>query len=536
MNTLHVSCFIFYMLPLSNCLKRLTMKARTKPRELLDHKSLRQLWRYIPAIIFCVLMFARMGKNSLLAQSTESKSWNAKFKGIGLFSSPRVTDLTGDGIGDIIFGAGREEFKACDSAVIALNGLNGEVLWRVPSVDHIFCSAMLMDITNDQVDDIFIGGRSAEFMAIDGRTGKVLWKFDKKKGGAKWFNFYTGQFIKDQDEDGVEDILISNGGNVLAPPFETKNRYPGNLVLLSSKTGKLLAYASMPDGKETYISVVAMPMKDKSDYKIIFGTGGETIGGNLYATTLSDLLKGDISKATVLDSSPDKGYIGPPLWIDINNDGTHDIVANAVEGKLIAFDGITYKPLWSVKMPETEAYSSVAPGYFTGDDNIPDFFVSYAVGQWPDLGWSRQFMVNGASGKIAYTDSLGSYQTSTPVILDVDGDGIDEAVLSVNIVSYDFLERASFQNILVLIDFKRSEALQLTNGSPGSNISSTPWIGDLDKDGLLDIIYCHGTNTRKTYSFQGLQVNRMATDIPIKSAIKWGGYMGSKYNAIFEKR
>ncbi|MBA4054203.1 MAG: hypothetical protein C0490_05775, partial [Marivirga sp.] len=454
---------------------------------------------------------------TLFAQSTSSKSWSAKIKGIGLFSSPRVTDLNGDGVGDIIFGAGREEFKACDSAVIALNGVNGEMLWRVPSIDHVFCSAMLKDITGDKTDDIFIGGRSSQFMAINGKTGEIIWKFDGKKGKVKWFNFYTGQFIKDQDNDGVEDILISNGGNVLAQPFDTKNRYPGNLVVISAKTGKLLAQAPVPDGKEIYISVIALPTSDGKDYKVIFGTGGETIGGNLYATTLSDVVKGDLSKAKLLDSSPNKGYVGPPIWVDINNDSVLDIVANAVEGKLIAFDGNTYKPLWSVKMPETEAYSSVAPGYFTGEDNVPDFFVTYAVGQWPDLGWSSQFMVNGASGRIEYLDSLGSYQTSTPVVFDVNGDGVDEALLNVNIVSYDFLDRATFQNIMVLIDFKTKEALQLTKGNPGSNISSTPWIGDMDNDGMLDIVYCHGTNIKKTYSFQGLQINRIATEIPIKS-------------------
>jgi len=60
-------------------------------------------------------------------------------------------------------------------------------------------------------------------------------------------------------------------------------------------------------------------------------------------------------------------------------------------------------------MPDTEAYSSVAPGYFTGDDHVPDFLFPT---RWPlpDFGWSRQFMVNGATGKLAYLDSLGSYQ------------------------------------------------------------------------------------------------------------------------------
>jgi len=54
--------------------------------------------------------------------SVAQKSWVKELPGIGTCSSPRVTDLNGDGIGDIIIGAGREEFKKCDSAIIALDG------------------------------------------------------------------------------------------------------------------------------------------------------------------------------------------------------------------------------------------------------------------------------------------------------------------------------------------------------------------------------------------------------------------------------
>src|SRR6187399_867805 len=71
------------------------------------------------------------------------KSWSVNYKGMGTFSSPRVTDLTGDGVGDVIFGAGREEFQACDSAVIAVDGQNGKMLWHVRAKDQIFGSPML---------------------------------------------------------------------------------------------------------------------------------------------------------------------------------------------------------------------------------------------------------------------------------------------------------------------------------------------------------------------------------------------------------
>lgn len=462
-------------------------------------------------------------------------SWSVKYKGMGTFSSPRITDLNGDGIGDVIFGAGREEFQACDSAVIAVDGRNGKMLWHVNAKDQIFGSPSLKDLTGDGVDDVIINGRSAEFMAINGKTGKIIWRFDKKTDKQKWYGFYNAQFIKDQNNDGLEDILISNGGNVWAAPHETKDRPAGHLLVVSARDGKLIAKASSPDKFEIYMSVSAIATADKKDYRVIFGTGGETVGGHLYVTTLSAILKGDISHAILLDSSAKNGYVAPAVWIDINGDNVEDVVANAVEGKLVAFDGATYKPLWSVKIPDTEAYSSIAPGYFTAD-TIPDFFVSYAVGVWPKLEWSRQIMVNGATGSTEFIDSLGFYQTSTPVVIDLEGDGRDEALLSVNIHIYDNLNRQTLNNMLVSLDFKTKEVTQITETNKGGNISTTPWIGDLDNDGLLDIVYCHGTNLKKSYAFDGMQVNRIATQTPIKKKIKWGSYMGSNYDGVFLKK
>src|SRR5580765_826001 len=63
-------------------------------------------------ILSCVGLFLLGSLSILYGQN----SWSVKFKGIGIFSSPRVTDLNGDGIGDIVFGAGRTEFHNCDSA------------------------------------------------------------------------------------------------------------------------------------------------------------------------------------------------------------------------------------------------------------------------------------------------------------------------------------------------------------------------------------------------------------------------------------
>jgi outer membrane protein assembly factor BamB len=481
-----------------------------------------------------LLLFLVLGIFIPACKLRAQANWCVSFPGIGTFSSPRVTDLNGDGVGDVVFGAGREEFQRCDSAVIALDGVSGKMLWHVPAVDQIFGSPSFLDINGDRVEDVFIGGRSAELFAINGKTGELLWKFDKKKGKQKWYNFYNPQFIRDQDQDGTDDILISNGGNVLAEPYDERKRFAGHLVIISSRDGSLIAKAPMPDKKETYMSVSALPMSGGADYHIIFGTGGETVGGNLFVTTLSSIKKGTLADAVRLDSSSRKGYIGPAAWVDITGDAFPDIIANAVEGKLLAFNGKTYEPIWSVSVPNSEAYSSIAPGYFTSD-NVPDFFVSYAIGQWPNLEWSKQVMVDGATGRVAYMDSLGFYQTSTPVVIDLNGDGRDEALLSVNIHIYDENNRRNLYTMIAGLDFGTGELNQFNEPLKGSNISSTPWIGDLDHDNYLDIIFCHSTNTKKPYTFDGMQVNRIVTKIPVGQSVRWGSYMGSDYTGVFDK-
>lgn len=489
-----------------------------------------------PALLYIITFWAQFG----LMESTTSRSWTTKLSTVGTFSSPRVADLNGDHVGDIIMGAGRAEFMASDTGFFALDGATGKLLWQAPASDQIFGSAALLDIDKDGVQDAVIGGRSAELIAISGASGKELWRFAevqrlKKPAKAGWFNFYNPQFIPDQDQDGLEDILVSNGGDVMAKPFDPV-RPSGRLAIISAKTGKLIAHAQMPDGKETYMSVTVSPSPDQEDWEIIFGTGGETIGGSLYVGKLSQVLAQDLSDAKILHSCSNKGYIAPAVRVDLNEDGYLEIVANSVNGKLLAFDGKTLAPLWETKLlEETECYSSIAIGRFTKDDT-PDFFISHAMGVWPDLNWNVQAMVDGRDGSIAFLDSLGYYQIATPVVIDWNGDGYDEVLMSVNFMEVNDLYQKNFFNLLALIDFQDGGVKQVGEVQKGTNKSSTPWAGDLDQDGFLDIIYCHGTNPNRANTFDGISIKRIASaNIAIKKPILWGSYQGSKYDGVFEQ-
>ena len=484
------------------------------------------------------------------APGRDVRSWTRYLDKVGTYSSARMVDLDHDGVMDIVIGAGGKEELHCDTSVIALDGATGRIRWAIPGENQYVGSAVFMDIDNDQVADVIIGGRWAQLSAISGATGKRIWTFfpertrpDGNDGG--WYNFTTPQFVPDQDGDHLSDLLIANGGDARAAPGDV-HRPVGRLLVLSSRTGKVLGMALVPDGKETYMSVVcewraaghawadrAVPGTD-SVLSVLFGTGGETIGGHLYRTSVAAIMKGDVGGAKVLATGGTKGFVASPVLVDINRDGIRDLVVNAVDGRMLAIDGATDTLLWQLNFPGTEAYTIPAIGYFTGD-SIPDFFCNYAIGVFPRLTHSVRFMVDGSTGKIGYQDTIPSFQYASPVAADLNGDGYDEVI-----VNQSAMKRLQFRNqyysYLLAFDFKNKRNYSLGDTLPATNLAGTPWIGDLDGDSHYDIVSTAVKYEDALFDLQqplGLFIARYSTDKLIKKPVTWGAYMGSRYTGLF---
>lgn len=495
------------------------------------------IWRMLAKISLNVLL---VGLLFLLScNSAEEKpeyiepvSWDLLIRDVGTFSSPRAIDLSNDGIKDIVMGAGKVEFQYTDSAVVALNGADGSLLWLVPARDQMFGSPAFLDVTNDEVPDVFIGGRSAEFMAIDGRSGEIIWEYFHQGDEVdfaeyKVYNFYNPQFTDDIDGDGYRDIIVANGGYVRALP-DDPNRPPGKLMIISSKSGKLIAEAYLPDGKETYMSAVVTDVWGTE--KVIFGSGGERIAGNLYIAEVEDVLKGDLSNAKKLDDGRSKGFIAPPVVVDVNKDGIPDIVASAVEGRMMAIDGKSHNKIWELRIPGTEAYSSIAVGFFN-QDSVPDLFTNFGIGIFPNIFRSYQLAIDGANGNLIRQDSLGSFHYGSPVAYDLNGDGVDEGIFHINHLIYGMVK-----NDLKVFDFAHDTLYSLVKVSDGANVASTPLLDDLDRDGFLEVVYTNENNPNDLLSIgrkTGLFVHVLKTDVPVSKPILWGTYMGSGSNGVF---
>lgn len=498
------------------------------------------------AVFSIKLSFLCLAAFVILGSCTRKKSkselvWDKNLFTIGSQSSPRAVNLNGDSTLDIVIGAGRNEFQESDQGVLALDGKTGEVLWQHEAPDQVYGTATFSDISGDGIQDVIIGGRSPNLKAINGKTGELLWKYqyqfeeDPILKHAR-FNFYNVALVPDQNNDGLPDLLTLNGGNAIAEPNSEVNRFPGVLMVMDAKTGHVLAADTMPDGKESYMSPVCFAQPGSQDFTILFGTGGETIAGNLYMARLADLMDKKLSKAKIIASEKGHGFIAPPVLADISQDGFFDIIAISHGSTVFAIDGKSHTSLWQQIIPGTESSNSFAVGYFT-DDAVPDFFTFVSKGVWPSNTGTLQILIDGRDGKIAYQNSLGCSGFSSPVVYDLNGDGRDEAIISINEYdcTRDLTNQSSFpiENKLVAIDFKKQSVNIIDQTKDFKNIFSTPWIGDLDDDGYLDIVHCQYFNHADLLSFLGMRVKRIDIPVRIKNDPVWGAYMGSNGDGLF---
>jgi len=470
--------------------------------------------------------------------------WTKTFYQIGSQSSPRMADLNNDGTLDIVMGAGRAEMDSIEQGVIALNGIDGSLLWQVGTPASVVGSATFLDITADGIDDVFIGGRNTFLAAINGSTGEFIWRYQVNETEhpiRKYarYNFYNATIVPDQNSDALPDLLIINGGNWDADPGSVSDREPGVLMVISSASGLILAADTMPDGKESYQSPIAFSQPGSDEIEIVFGSGGETISGALYHTTLTHLMREDLSKALVLARGIDHGFIAPPAIADVNEDGYFDILATSHGGEVMAIDGESKQQIWSTRFSGMESSNSFAVGLYNGDQ-VPDVCTVLSKGVWPFYSYSHQIMLDGKSGQIEYIDSSNCFSLSSPISTDLTGDGYDEVILSANrydcTIQFgpDTLAPPEMANELMAIDFRSGSVQVIDHTDRFMNIFSTPWVGDLDGNGYLDIVYSQYYNPTDIRRFLGMQLKRISTSKRVPQTPKWSGYQGNDGRSVYK--
>ena len=353
-------------------------------------------------------------------------------------TTPVVIDVNGDGIDDIIYthasytkaldmyyctssayyeNACMEDtgHPVCGSVVVAVSGLNGEIIWLRNLTRPVFGIRCIMDVDEDNEIDCFVIGRYHQWDAINKATGETIWEADASIG-FPGYNFYFPLPLEDFDGDGIIDILNIHGGDQSYGSHET-NRSSALIVILSGRTGKkLIDPITVPDGRESYMSPVRYTFANED--VIMFGTGGETINGSLWAITVKSIKEFVSSKPMIstqnyagigchddfindmdrfrpkydktayqlnnqdqkplancpplgphlpiinkyklclyeIYSSDSKGLIIPPVIIDMNNDDVQDLIVQSFNGHVMCINGVNSEVLWERYIPNSESY------------------------------------------------------------------------------------------------------------------------------------------------------------------------------------
>lgn len=213
-----------------------------------------------------------------------SISWERTFSPALTESSVQLYDMNRDGTLDVVVVDG---FSQCAVRIVALDGSTGATVWQRNVSFESFAIRCELDVDSDGVPDCLVSGRMAGFVALSGVDGTMLWSVDPSVSYPH-YNFFFPLITSDLDGDGVRDIINMHGGDPSYENSEAK-RSPGFLTAISGRTGqKLMEPVPVPDGRETYMSPVQHTFDDQLEV-ILFGTGGETLPGSLWAVSMSSV-------------------------------------------------------------------------------------------------------------------------------------------------------------------------------------------------------------------------------------------------------
>jgi len=147
------------------------------------------------------------GEINVLNGENGSLLWTYQFSESHYVASPiSIGDLDGDGECELVFGS--------SNVIICLNA-NGEVRWNytMPSYAYCFRGVVLTDLNNNSSLDVVFGTNFGQMIALNGLNGQVLWNIDFNTMDGKPYNLDHAPIIADFEKDGLMDLFIIGGYN-----------------------------------------------------------------------------------------------------------------------------------------------------------------------------------------------------------------------------------------------------------------------------------------------------------------------------------
>lgn len=493
-------------------------------------------------IWFGAAAFAQVKDSSNMAAYTIDTRvvWRTHVTEAG-FGSPRLTDLNGDGVLDIVIGTGKE-VGLHKRSVTAIDGKHGRIIWKNDVFSRVFSTPALIDIDHDGVDDVVMGvgnnyhvmqqlsklGKAlaqrfeqavteinGDLFAYRGTDGKLIWSIRLANPDQSFpdTNFNTAIVGPDLDGDGTNDLIAIQSGGL------DTNRPPARVYYVSSTTGRILRTFTAPDEREIY----SVPALDRhggdSNYRLVFGTGGEVLPGHLFSIDLHTW------REHWRFSSTDKGFAPSAILHDFEGTGRRDVVVSSLEGKLFRLNGLSGQMMWERALDGFETYSSPVLGSFNGRGAL-DVVAIFSKGTYPVYETKSVIVwVDGTSGEQIAQRDFGVQTFASPVIIDLNDDGYDEAIINSNL-NWDMGMLGSPMAPLVksqLAIFDGKEKLPIYTLNCKGFSAATPALFDVDGNHKMDIIHIYAHNVMR------IELNTKKIGPP-----RWNQFRGPNFNGVLE--
>ncbi len=169
--------------------------------------------------------------DTLYCLNGENGSIKWKYKGTGYVGGPAVIgDLDLNGVCDIVFPNG--------SDVTALTS-SGVLKWKytIPNLGQCFRGAALADINNDYKLDVVFGTSKGSLIALNGINGNLLWNLDLAGHyGNPQYQALHAPVIADFNNDDTLDVFIAGGYGIYSATTMSANF--GRAYMVSAGKGK----------------------------------------------------------------------------------------------------------------------------------------------------------------------------------------------------------------------------------------------------------------------------------------------------------
>lgn len=120
-------------------------------------------------------------------------------------SVPAVADLNGDGISELVFTTGAYY-------IVALNLKNQSLMWAYKirpfstlATPRRYASVAIADFNMDGVPDVVTGWANGKIIALNGKTGELLWEYDTGQAN----RIISSIALADFNKDGIMDPVVT---------------------------------------------------------------------------------------------------------------------------------------------------------------------------------------------------------------------------------------------------------------------------------------------------------------------------------------